>query len=248
MQTTLFLQSLRSLRCSTTLNASASSITNPALRSSSHFSVTISGRTAGFRFKSTKAAAKSASTPKPVPSAASGSSSAASASELGAANAAKKSAQETLSWPQYLTIRRSKRRWQNLAAFPSSILGLLGGAAYFGGLDTDPLKPIFGVDPFMFYGFCTVACMGGGYLIGPTLGAFIWRRLPSTRKYGSVIDKKDKEFYERIAKNRVDVTLQSPTSPVPDYYGEKIGSLHEYRKWLRDQNKYRRKVVFEESA
>ncbi|KAF9065789.1 hypothetical protein BDP27DRAFT_1424533 [Rhodocollybia butyracea] len=39
----------------------------------------------------------------------------------------------------------------------------------------------------------------------------------------------------------IDVALQSPTSPVLDYYGEKIDSLHEYRKWLRDQNKYRRK-------
>lgn len=72
----------------------------------------------------------------------------------------------------------------------------------------------------MFYGICTAACMGTGYLVGPTLGAFIWRFLPSSKRYGSLIDKKDKEFYERIAKNRVDVTLQSPTSPVPDYYGD----------------------------
>ncbi|KAF9065791.1 mitochondrial import protein Pam17-domain-containing protein [Rhodocollybia butyracea] len=154
---------------------------------------------------------------------------------------------ETLTWPQYLTIRRSKRIWQNFAAVPCSILGLAGGAAYFGSLDTDPMKPIFGIDPFMFYGICTAACMGAGYVVGPSLGAALWRLLPSTKKYGSLIDKKDKEFYERIAKNRVDVTLQSPTSPVPDYYGEKIGSLHEYRKWLRDQNKYRRKVVFDEA-
>jgi len=55
----------------------------------------------------------------------------------------------------------------------------------------------------------------------------------------------DREFYHRIAKNRVDASLQSPTHPVPDYYGtypdvfwtlqlilflgEKIGSLHQYR-------------------
>ncbi|KAJ3785746.1 presequence translocated-associated motor subunit PAM17 [Lentinula aff. detonsa] len=155
---------------------------------------------------------------------------------------------EPLTWPAYLSIRRSKRRWQNFAAIPCSLLGLLGGATYFGSLDTDPMKPIFGIDPFMFYGICTTACMGVGYLVGPTLGAFLWRQLPSSKRYGSLIDKKDKEFYERIGKNRVDVTLQSPTSPVPDYYGERIGSLHEYRKWLRDQNKYRRKVIFDEAA
>ncbi|KAJ4487594.1 mitochondrial import protein Pam17 [Lentinula aciculospora] len=161
---------------------------------------------------------------------------------------ASKATEGSFSWPEYLTIRRSKRRWQNFAAIPCSAIGLMGGAMYFGSLDTDPLKPIFGIDPFIFYGICTTACMGVGYLVGPTLGAFLWRSLPSSKRYGSLIDKKDKEFYKRIAKNRVDVTLQSPTSPVPDYYGEKIGSLHQYRKWLRDQNKYRRKVVFDEAA
>jgi import inner membrane translocase subunit TIM23 len=91
----------------------------------------------------------------------------------------------------------------------------------------------------------------------------------------------DREFYKRIAKNRVDASLQSPTNPVPDYYGayfpfkqkalrlmsisgEKIGSLHQYRhvcassllerpsfdylvfQWLRDQAKYKQKVLLPE--
>ena len=62
---------------------------------------------------------------------------------------------------------------------PSAIIGLLGGAAYFGTLDADPLKPIMvylhffylglrlclctrcqGIDPFFFYGICTVGCVG----------------------------------------------------------------------------------------
>jgi hypothetical protein len=29
---------------------------------------------------------------------------------------------------------------------------------------------------------------------------------------------------------------------VPDYYGEKIGSMKGYRQWLRDQATYRRKA------
>ena len=61
----------------------------------------------------------------------------------------------------------------------------------------------------------------------------------------ALVDVMDREFYHRIAKNRVDASLQSPTHPVPDYYGtyldafptsqlilflgEKIGSLHQYR-------------------
>lgn len=62
--------------------------------------------------------------------------------------------------------------------------------------------------------------MAAGYIVGPTLGTVVWRALPSTKRAGlDVIDVMDKKFYERIARNRVDVTLQSPTSPVPDYYG-----------------------------
>ncbi len=39
------------------------------------------------------------------------------------------------------------------------------------------------------------------------------------------IDAKDREFFRRIAKNRVDVSLQNPTQPVPDYYGIYIQTL-----------------------
>ncbi|KAF9256587.1 mitochondrial import protein Pam17 [Marasmius fiardii PR-910] len=127
---------------------------------------------------------------------------------------------------------------------PTSFLGLFGGASYFGNLNTDPMSPIFGLDPFMFYGICTAACMGFGYLLGPSLGNAIWRF--THRNYGNLIDSRDREFYQHITNRRVDASLQSPTSPVPDYYGEKIGSLHQYRRWLRDQGKYRRKAILPE--
>ncbi|KAL0060535.1 TIM23 complex component [Marasmius tenuissimus] len=129
-------------------------------------------------------------------------------------------------------------------SIPTSAIGLFGGASYFGSLNTDPMQPILGLDPFMFYGICTAACMGFGYLLGPSLGNTIWRF--THRSYGDLIDSRDREFYQHIQKRRVDASLQSPTSPVPDYYGEKIGSLHQYRRWLRDQGKYRRKVVLPE--
>jgi len=150
----------------------------------------------------------------------------------------------TLTWPEYLAIRRNKRAWQTAATIPCALLGLAGGAFYFGNLDTDPLKPIMGIDPFFFYGFCTLGCVGLGALVGPTFGASIWRY--KNRRVLSLIDSKDHEFFQRIAKNRVDATLQSPTHPVPDYYGEKIGSLHQYRQWLRDQAKYKRKALLPE--
>jgi len=131
------------------------------------------------------------------------------------------------------------------AMIPCALLGFVGGAAYFGNLDVDPMKPIMGIDPFFFYGVCTVGCVGAGAIIGPTIGTSLWRL--QYRRLLPLIDAKDHLFFQRIAKNRVDATLQSPTNPVPDYYGEKIGSLHEYRTWLRDQAKYKRKALLPEA-
>ncbi|KAG5637941.1 hypothetical protein H0H81_002535 [Sphagnurus paluster] len=149
-----------------------------------------------------------------------------------------------LTWPEYLAIRGGKRKWQTVVTIPCALLGFFGGAAYFGALETDPTKPIMGIDPFFFYGICTVGCVGVGALIGPSIGSAIWRS--RHRHQLALVDAMDREFYHRIARNRVDASLQSPTHPVPDYYGEKIGSLHQYRQWLRDQGKYKRKALLPE--
>lgn len=53
--------------------------------------------------------------------------------------------------------------------------------------------------------------------------------------------QREKEFFTHIKRNRVDPSAQSYNNPVPDYYGEKIGSLKEYRQWLKDQRAYNKK-------
>ena len=53
--------------------------------------------------------------------------------------------------------------------------------------------------------------------------------------------QKEKEFFNRIKRYRVDPSSQSFSNPVPDYYGEKIGSVGDYRQWLKDQRAYNRK-------
>jgi import inner membrane translocase subunit TIM23 len=63
-------------------------------------------------------------------------------------------------------------------------------------------------------------------------------------KIVSEMDARDKEFYEHIKKNRADARLNSIRNPVPDYYGEKIQSVHGYREWLRKQREHYRKGVF----
>jgi len=53
--------------------------------------------------------------------------------------------------------------------------------------------------------------------------------------------QKEKAFYERIKRYRVDPSSSSYGNPVPDYYGEKIGSVQDYRRWLKDQRAFNRK-------
>ncbi|KAI0807916.1 mitochondrial import protein Pam17 [Fomes fomentarius] len=148
--------------------------------------------------------------------------------------------QETLGWQEYLAIRKRKRRWETAVTIPTTIGGFVGGISYFGNLEMDPSKPIFNIDPMFVYGAATLGCAGLGYLVGPVIGSSIWRL--THRRLMRLIEKRDKEFHQHIVKNRVDPTAQSATNPVPDYYGEKIGSLHDYRQWLKDQAKFRRKA------
>lgn len=52
------------------------------------------------------------------------------------------------------------------------------------------------------------------------------------------IIQKDRAFYHRISQRRVDPSSSSIQNPVPDYYGEKIGSVADYRRWLKDQRAF----------
>ncbi|KMU78263.1 Pam17p [Coccidioides immitis RMSCC 3703] len=98
---------------------------------------------------------------------------------------------------------------------------------------------IMGFDPFIVMGLTTVACGAVGWLAGPVLGNAVWGMV--YRKYKGAAAVKEKEFYDRIKRFRVDPSANSFANPVPDYYGEKIGSVQGYRQWLKDQRAYNRK-------
>ncbi|KZT02323.1 mitochondrial import protein Pam17 [Laetiporus sulphureus 93-53] len=186
------------------------------------------------RFNSTKAPSKNAT----------GAGSAPDAATTKGTGKVTEQEKQTLRWGDYLRIRRKKRRWETAMTVPMTIAGFAGGIAYFGNLEMDPTKPIFNVDPMVVYGFATLGCAGFGYLMGPVIGSSIWRM--THRRTMALIEARDREFHQHIVKNRVDPTAQSATNPVPDFYGEKIGSLHDYRQWLRDQLKYKKKAYLPE--
>ncbi|POY76726.1 hypothetical protein BMF94_0318 [Rhodotorula taiwanensis] len=182
----------------------------------------------------------SSSPPAASTPASNASSTAAATADAAAAAAAAKQ----LDWPTYLSLRRSQRLYGLVASIPTTAIGFTAGAGYFATLEADPTDLIFGVEPVFVYGAATVGCVALGWLVGPTIGGGLWRL--THRRVGKAMEAKDKEFFKHVSRWRADPTRQSATNPAPDYYAEKVGSLRQYRSWLRDQNIFRRKAAFGE--
>jgi hypothetical protein len=59
----------------------------------------------------------------------------------------------------------------------------------------------------------------------------------------TIIDEKEKDFFNRLSKHRPkDIKfINVPGSgevALPDYYGEKIQSTSDYKKWIKSQRKF----------
>jgi len=106
--------------------------------------------------------------------------------------------------------------------------------AFLSTADWDKLQSyMFGMDPILVLGLSTAGFSFAGWLTGPFFGNAVFKIY--YRKLGRQIAAKEKEFYARIKKYRVDPSSSSIANPVPDFYGEKIGSVSDYRRWLKDQ-------------
>ncbi|KDN49896.1 mitochondrial import protein Pam17 [Tilletiaria anomala UBC 951] len=147
----------------------------------------------------------------------------------------------SLSWDEYLKLRRSRRLAGMVTTIPTTALAAAGSGAFFLTQELDPTNAIAGIDPVYVSFAAVLAFTGVGWLIGPTLGSSLWTMMHSSKL--PAIREKDGEFYEHIKRNRVDPSRQSVQNPVPDFYGEKVGSIKQYRQWLRDQAAYRRKAA-----
>ncbi|KAN0059883.1 TIM23 complex component [Thecaphora frezii] len=204
---------------------------------------------AGPSFASTAAAAASSRSAYSSSSSSSASSSSSSSSPSSSSSAAPSASRSTssapasrpLTWDAYLRLRRSRRLAGLVTTIPTTLLAGSAAGSYFLTLEFDPTNAVAGIDPMFIYAGLTLACTGLGWLTGPTVGASVWSLLH--RKQAKEIAQKDHDFYEHIKRRRVDPTRQTMQNPVPDYYGEKIGSIKQYRQWLRDQAAYRRKAA-----
>ncbi|KAK5132279.1 hypothetical protein LTR08_009267 [Meristemomyces frigidus] len=146
---------------------------------------------------------------------------------------------ELLTWNRFFDLRR-KRRYVNLVA---SLVTAFASVAVIGpivaqqDLDTWGAQAS-GLDPFIVLGIAGIAIGAGGWLCGPSIGSGMFGLWAGRRGWNKAIAGKEKKFYARVVKHRADPSSSSPQNPIPDYYGEKIGSLKDYRRWLKDQRAY----------
>ncbi|KAE8151619.1 mitochondrial import protein Pam17-domain-containing protein [Aspergillus avenaceus] len=145
-----------------------------------------------------------------------------------------------LDWNSFFKLRASRRRYSLASSIASSMVTTVIGVQILSTQDLEHLgAQVMGLDPFVVLGMATAACGAAGWLIGPFVGNAVWGLV--NRKLKPAFTIKEKEFYDRIKRFRVDPSSNSIANPVPDYYGEKIGSVQGYRQWLKDQRVYNRK-------
>ena len=146
-----------------------------------------------------------------------------------------------LNWNNFFGLRTTRRYY----SLTSSLIGLLAtttGTFYFLTSfpdQSDYVVKLIPMDPVISMGIAMTAAMFTGWLLGPIFGNAIWRLL--YRKRLPEFTSKERAFFERIKKHRVNPAGASTNNPVPDFYGEKIGSVQGYRRWLKDQRAFNRK-------
>ncbi|KAF2112298.1 mitochondrial import protein Pam17-domain-containing protein [Lophiotrema nucula] len=142
-----------------------------------------------------------------------------------------------LTWNRFLELRRTRRKISVLASSVTAAATVFGGLRVSLDNNWDSMAAAsIGLDPLIVTGLGFVGFLATGWLIGPFFGNAIFNTY--YRNIRGDIEAKEREFYNRIKRHRVDPTSSSMANPVPDYYGEKIGSVAGYRRWLKDQRAF----------
>ncbi|KAL2915112.1 TIM23 complex component [Polyrhizophydium stewartii] len=154
-----------------------------------------------------------------------------------------------LNWTSFFALRKSRRNTERAVGGLAGAVGLFAGTYYFMFVaEFDPYDTFMGLDPSFPY---MTAAMGVGvvsFASGLHPDHVIWRLTHWTDQPPWLSHpngpQKEKEFHKHIVRHRP-VNLpqfagQSGTRlpTPPDYYGEKIFSLADYRKWIRRQRRF----------
>ncbi|KAK3829682.1 MAG: mitochondrial import protein Pam17 [Linnemannia gamsii] len=147
-----------------------------------------------------------------------------------------------MDWNTYFTLRGTRRLYERIFMVPSTLLGLFGGGYFFAQQAFDPTISILRMDQVLVYGLGTIGSGLFGLALGPVVGNVIFRVAHANAR--PLVDKMDREFFRRVVLNRANPTGNPLAHPIPDFYGEKIMSVSDYRSWLRKQREYHRKIMY----
>jgi import inner membrane translocase subunit TIM23 len=150
---------------------------------------------------------------------------------------------QLLSWTDFFQLRKSKKTWERVGGFLSGTTGLIGGSWYFFTVaEFDPTQPLLGLpDPTIAYVLGALSVSAIATATGLLGSGALWRL--THRKSLAALDLREKEFFHRLTKYRPKELkfLAVPGSgevTLPDYYGEKIHSVKDYRSWIRKQKRF----------
>ncbi len=104
---------------------------------------------------------------------------------------------------------------------------------------SDSISQTIPIDPLYSLALVVLSMLLIGWLVAPFFGNSFWNMLH--RNAVREFESKERAFFARIKAHRVDPRGGGANNPVPDYYGEKVGSVQGYRRWLKDQRAFNRK-------
>ncbi|KAL9095594.1 MAG: hypothetical protein Q9165_002026 [Trypethelium subeluteriae] len=145
-----------------------------------------------------------------------------------------------LPWHEFFRLRKRRRQLTLSSSIVGSALFFYGGVSFLSTFDLSdvPGAATLGLDPFILLGLETFGFAVVGWLAGPVAGEALFRVLVVGGRGAGEFQAKEREFFARIKKHRADPANSSVQNPVPDYYGEKISGVKDYRRWLKDQRAF----------
>eukprot|EP00047_Mylnosiga_fluctuans_P005002 m.237809 g.237809 ORF g.237809 m.237809 type:complete len:190 (+) comp13201_c0_seq1:13-582(+) len=160
-------------------------------------------------------------------------------------NVAAEAPAKLMPFEEYLATKKKLAPRVYVTALPFSVLGLKVSADVFVYMhpevftsDPSEVPLIYGMDPMFVagtFGFCSALV---AYFAGVVVVRAVWGQL--NRKTALALRMREDDFQRRILKHRTVGAKQSD-----DYYGDKIKSIADYRKWLREQRKNARQAQAE---
>ncbi|KAJ1735046.1 TIM23 complex component [Coemansia sp. Benny D160-2] len=144
-----------------------------------------------------------------------------------------------LNWDEFFLLRQQRRMWERFVSLPCALIGLAFGAAMFAGLQVDPQQMFYGFDPLIVFAISAGTSCCIGFAVGPTVGRWFYRQ--TSPHMHAALKLKEAKFFKHVEANRSDPSYSRFNNPLPDFYGEKIDSVHAYRRWLRKQRDHEKK-------